>query len=149
MLSTTAPIKNNTLLLLHRSRNATQEDIAPPSEPKLHPLTRFLSKLRFFARKKHLRNRKCFFQRNPPLRVGEILLRSVKYAKGRVKSLRRWVDFIFLSAKRKISQVRQHFFHILRNAKYITYFSGFFLFFLIRCDFPELRRNFLALHGKM
>ena len=72
------------------------------------------------ARKKHLRNRKCFFQRNPPLWVGEILLRSVKYAKGRVKSLRRWVDFLSLSAKRKISQVRQHLSHILPPAKYFT-----------------------------
>lgn len=41
MLSTTAPIKNNTLLLLHRSRNATQEDIAPPLSRSCTPLHGF------------------------------------------------------------------------------------------------------------
>ena len=32
-----------------------------------------------------------------------------------VKSLRRWVDFISLSAKQKISQTRERFFHSLRQ----------------------------------
>ena len=41
MLSTTALIKNNTLLLLHRSRNATQEDIAPPLSRSCTPLHGF------------------------------------------------------------------------------------------------------------
>ena len=34
------------------------------------------------TRKKTLSKDKVFFQLNPPLRVGEILLRNVKYARG-------------------------------------------------------------------
>ena len=41
--------------------------------------------------------RKSFFQRNPPIRAGEMLLRNVKYALRRVKCLRARVDFISLS----------------------------------------------------
>ena len=48
MQSTTAPTKNNTLLPLHSNRRATQESIAHP-QWIIAPLTRFLSKLRFFA----------------------------------------------------------------------------------------------------
>ena len=34
----------------------------------------------------------AFFQRNPPIRAGEMLLRNEKYASRRVKCLRAWVD---------------------------------------------------------
>ena len=44
------------------------------------------------------------------LRVGEILLCNVKFAWQRVKSLRRRVDFISLSAEQKISRPRSGYF---------------------------------------
>ena len=94
--------------------------------------------------------------------MGEILLRSVKYAKGRVKSRcgGGWISFHF-SQSEKISQVRQHLSHIClrqnisRNASdlhtpadHIFFFhplrfsgiaAGIFLLCMGKCDKLEKR----------
>ena len=71
------------------------------------------------ARKKHLR-KQVLFSTKSTLSGGWNTASRCDIRLRCVKSLRRWVDFISLSAKQKISQTRERFFHILRQQKNIT-----------------------------